>query len=136
MKGSYLLLIDLQKNISLPIGKIGEIKFKKGMYVYVGSALNGIEHRINRHMRKKKKIHWHIDYFLKAANIIEIFYKENEQKDECDIARILQKNLSYIDDFGCSDCLCKSHLFYGSLEKIKTIIDYLSMKHYNVEEKH
>ena len=63
--GSYILLLDLDNNLEIPVGKLGNISFQKGHYVYVGSALNGLDARIKRHLRKHKKIHWHIDYLLK-----------------------------------------------------------------------
>jgi len=40
MKGAYCLVIELKKNSSIKIGALGTIKFKKGLYCYVGSALN------------------------------------------------------------------------------------------------
>ncbi len=38
LKGTYCILMDLISNQSISIGKLGEIEFKKGYYVYVGSA--------------------------------------------------------------------------------------------------
>ena len=67
MKGSYLLLIELKDKETIQIGKLGKIDFMKGFYVYIGSAINGLEQRINRHLRKEKKLHWHIDFLLKSA---------------------------------------------------------------------
>ena len=81
MKGSYVLLIELKENTNIKVGKLGKVFFKKGFYAYVGSALNGIEQRIQRHMRKDKKTHWHIDYLLKHAVVREIFYKESDEKE-------------------------------------------------------
>ena len=128
MKGSYILVIKLKEKKSIQIGKLGKIIFDKGFYVYVGSALNGLEQRINRHLRKNKKKHWHIDYFLEFANIVDIFYKESQTKDECNIAIELDKYLSSIPGFGCSDCKCKSHLFFGSYEKIIQVINNFETK--------
>jgi len=42
MKGSYILLIKLDEDKDIQIGKLGNISFKKGYYAYVGSALNGL----------------------------------------------------------------------------------------------
>lgn len=133
MKGSYILVIKLRQNKEIQIGKLGKIHFKKGFYIYVGSALNGLENRINRHIKKTKKKHWHIDYFLDFADIIDIFYKERETKEECNIASTFDKQLSIIAYFGCSDCRCKSHLFYGPYEKIIQVVKNLYMMRYEIK---
>ena len=55
MKGIYCLIINVKKNTDLKIGSLGDIEFKKGSYIYVGSAQNGIENRVKRHFAKNKK---------------------------------------------------------------------------------
>ena len=124
MKGAYCLVIELKKDSSIKIGALGNIKFKKGLYCYVGSALNNLEKRVQRHLSINKKIHWHVDYLLsnKNSSIKKIFYKQSNKRGECNIARFVLKNsTSSIAKFGCSDCNCKSHLFvitkYDFLEK-------------------
>ena len=121
MKGGYVIIASMKKT-RIRIGKIGEIDFKEGYYAYVGSAMNSLEARIGRHLRKNKKLRWHIDYFLKHAEIEKIFYKESEKKEECDIAREFSSIFESIPKFGASDCKCKSHLFYskemGPLEEL------------------
>ena len=78
MKECYCLIINLEKNRKIKIGKkLGKIDFEKGFYVYVGSALNSLESRLNRHLSDEKKLHWHIDYLLKNANITDIWIKRN-----------------------------------------------------------
>ena len=129
MKGSYILLIELENDKEIQIGKLGNIFFEKGFYVYIGSALNGLEQRINRHLRTDKKLHWHIDYLLKSAKVDSVYYKENKQKEECKIAKSFSK-LKSVNGFGCSDCKCKSHLFYGSKNEIIKSINSLDMTHY------
>ena len=57
MKGCYCLIIKLSNSSKIKIGKkLGEIDFTKGHYVYVGSAMNSLESRINRHLRDEKKL--------------------------------------------------------------------------------
>ena len=66
MKGSYCLIINVEKDTKIKIGKkLGIINFKKGCYVYVGSAMNSLESRVKRHLSDNKKKHWHIDYLTK-----------------------------------------------------------------------
>ena len=55
-KGNYCLLIHMKKDSKIKIGAKGFIFFKKGYYVYVGSALNTLSKRIERHLSIDKKI--------------------------------------------------------------------------------
>jgi len=130
MKGSYVLLVELERDKEIQIGKLGNINFKNGFYVYIGSALNGLEKRINRHLRNNKKNHWHVDYLLKYGKIIDIFYNESDIKEECNFAKKFEEKLIPILDFGCSDCKCKSHLFYGSKNEIISIVSSLDINSY------
>lgn len=111
MKGCYCLIIQLDEDENLKIGKKLKIEFKKGYYVYIGSAMNSLESRVKRHLSKSKKLHWHIDYLLKYSQIIEVIYNI-DKKVECEISKELSKRNYYIQDFGCSDCECDSHLYY------------------------
>jgi Uri superfamily endonuclease len=111
MKGVYCLVLELEKDKKIKIGRLGTIDFKMGHYIYVGSALNSIYPRLKRHLNPQKKPHWHIDYLRQNARVIQILYKETEQKIECDIAGRL-RGFDSIRGFGSSDCRCKSHLFF------------------------
>jgi Uri superfamily endonuclease len=120
--------MELTNDKKIDIGKLGKINFSRGYYLYVGSALNGLEQRIKRHLRNQKKIYWHIDYLLQHAKIVDIYYKESERKEECKIAQIFDQYFSLVPGFGSSDCGCKSHLFYGFKKGIIDIIEKLQMK--------
>jgi len=133
MKGSYLLIMVLPKDVSIMVGKLEVLHFKKVCYAYVGSALNGLDQRIRRHLRTDKKTHWHIDYLLPFTEIVDIFYKENDRREECNIAQTLERNFASIPGFGCSDCSCKSHLFFGSFDKIIQTMSSLHMKKYSLD---
>ncbi len=114
MKGSYVLILEMDRDSYIQIGKLGKIYFRKGYYAYVGSAMNGIERRVSRHLSDdKKKLHWHIDYLLRFANIVDVFYKESNRKEECRIAKEFSKKFTSIYGFGSSDCRCRSHLFFS-----------------------
>lgn len=123
-KGIYCLIIYLDKKRKIKIGKLGNIGFKKGYYCYVGSALNNLEKRINRHISKTKKIRWHIDYFLKYGKIIDVKTIKINKKFECKLSKIIEKiSQEAIKNFGSSDCKCKSHLYYSKkkLSKINCV---------------
>jgi Uri superfamily endonuclease len=111
---TYCLIIKLNKDSKITVGKLGKLDLKKGYYIYVGSALNSIDSRIKRHLKREKKLFWHIDYFLNSpyASIIEVILERSEDKWECDIATAISKKGIPLSKFGCSDCKCNSHLFY------------------------
>ena len=116
---TYCLIIKLNYDSQVKIGKLGEINFKEGYYVYVGSALNSIDSRIRRHLSKEKKLFWHIDYLLNApgSSVEEVILERSPEKWECSVAlKISEEGLS-TDRFGCSDCKCRSHLFYFESEE-------------------
>jgi len=115
LKGIYTLIIQLDVAIQIRIGALGNMSFPAGMYAYVGSAQNNLELRVRRHLRKEKKLFWHIDYLLadKAAKVTQVYYVFGDKDCECHIASLIAKKAMAIPGFGCSDCNCSSHLFYA-----------------------
>ena len=130
MKGTYLLVLELFWDVSLIVGKKGVIHFQKGGYGYVGSGLNDLEQRVQRHLRAHKKMHWHIDYLLLYAEVVDIFLKETTKREECTVAGELEQRFVGIPGFGCSDCSCHSHLFFGSLDALRKVAGSLHMERY------
>lgn len=129
MKGSYILLINLPKAQRIRVGSLGIVDFLSGCYAYVGSALRGFESRLPHHLGNSKKPHWHIDYLLQKAPITSIIIFESDKRAECMIAKALEGQFAYVLDFGCSDCRCKSHLFFAPDEAtIKSRIMKLGLK--------
>ena len=119
LTGSYCLVLRIKKDIKIKIGKLGKILFKKGIYIYIGSGMNNLIKRIERHLGKnkksKKRLHWHIDYLLqnKDTEIIDVFIKESTKKEEEIIANFVKKHsLGFIKNFGATDSKLKSHLYY------------------------
>ncbi len=114
-KGSYILLIALEKPTNVTVGKLGTCTFPPGFYLYVGSALNGLSGRIRRHLREDKKLHWHIDYLLSQSTIVDIWHIYSGERLECifaDTANALPQATMQIPGFGSSDCRCQSHLIH------------------------
>jgi len=115
--GTYALVFYSPAIFSVEVGRLGVLDFKKGYYVYVGSAFGpgGISARLNRHLRIKKKKHWHLDYIRQYLKPADVWYSYDTQSLEHLWAEIISKNnkcTSSIKKFGCSDCKCESHLFY------------------------
>jgi len=129
VKGVYVLVISVGKGIRVNVGALGSIFFEKGLYAYVGSAQNGLERRVQRHLRKAKKKFWHIDHLLDddAVRILKVFYKEAEKSEECKIARKLSEKGVAVRRFGCSDCGCVSHLF--RIDDCGLLRDFISDMH-------
>lgn len=115
--GTYALMLWLSRPRSIDVGKLGAIYFSSGWYAYVGSAMGrgGVAARVNRHLRIKKKVHWHIDYLVPATLVTGVFWTSGRQVTEHIWAsRLGQKPFSgqLVKGFGCSDCKCDAHLFY------------------------
>ena len=128
VKGTYCLCIENHRSQSIHVGALGEIDFPEGKYIYVGSALNSLIPRLERHLKTSRGehhvTHWHIDYFLRenSVSIESIYTIETAEHLECIIAEKVSKHGTSIPHFGCSDCRCNSHLFkvdgFKFIEKI------------------
>jgi Uri superfamily endonuclease len=123
--GCYSLIVCLRKKTLIRIGKLGQAVFPAGTYVYTGSAMGGLEHRLRRHVRNKKKLRWHIDYLLHApeAKVNEIFIYPPLPGEECRRNRriaALRRAEIILPKFGASDCSsgCPSHLIYFAHRRV------------------
>ena len=112
MKGSYILVIDLAESASLEVGRLGICEFPAGRYLYCGSAMNGLEGRIRRHLRQEKKLHWHVDYLTASATVTEVWWLASEERWECRWAEAIAGlgGETVARGFGSSDCRCSTHL--------------------------
>jgi Uri superfamily endonuclease len=116
-KGTYLLLIRLDRSTALPVGRLGTFPFCKGWYAYAGSALGpgGLQARLARHAREKKRVHWHIDYLLGHACLVQSWQLACPIRLECEWAAALLRlpeACVAVRYFGASDCRCPGHLIY------------------------
>ncbi len=114
--GAYQLVIKVKEDCKIKIGALGELQFVKGLYIYTGSAMSNLGARVARHLRKEKKLHWHIDYLLASPHteIVEVKRFQSEKRIECKLneAVALQNGAVFPHSlFGSSDCgRCVSHL--------------------------
>ncbi|MCL2032082.1 MAG: GIY-YIG nuclease family protein [Methanomassiliicoccaceae archaeon] len=123
-KGTYVLIFDLP-DIRVKVGALGMVDLKRGTYCYVGSAMNGLDQRISRHLSENKKTHWHIDHLTKECCRIEAYEAVQPGMTECALVGIVEKNggAGAVKGFGCSDCKCVTHLFFlegGSEERLRS----------------
>jgi Uri superfamily endonuclease len=114
-RGLYVLVIKLEKGQRIKAAKLPETYFKRGLYLYVGRAKRGLKKRVGRHLRRDKKLFWHIDYFLQRSKVDEVWIK-HDSFDECltieQIRELLRVSVYPQKKFGASDCCCPSHLLY------------------------
>ena len=129
--GGYVLLLRLKERSDIRIGRLGTIQFNSGYYAYVGSAMRGLKQRITRHLRKDKKLHWHIDYLLEKANVVKVIVCQSDNSIECDVAGEIGSMYNVINGFGSSDCTCSGHLYYSPFDfgnKIMRLLESAGMK--------
>lgn len=114
--GTYAIILCNDVNASVRIGRWQEINLEPGFYIYVGSAFGpgGVRARLSRHWRTTKSKHWHIDYLRELLNPIGAWYTHEVERLEHRWADAFDQinGISAINGFGCSDCRCKSHLFW------------------------
>lgn len=111
-RGDYLVVLQLPETLDLTIGSKGILHFEAGYYTYVGSAKANLAKRLERHKRKRKKLHWHLDYFRSHCEMIATVPIRSSADLECDLARAMKQLDTWeVPGFGCSDCDCTSHLF-------------------------
>ena len=113
--GCYQLVIRIKKGSAIKIGALGRLHFARGLYIYTGRAARGLKKRVERHLRKRKRKHWHIDYLLKKGSIEKVFYYPG-RLDECIINEEMLKKInggSLVKGFGSSDCRCPGHLIFA-----------------------
>lgn len=110
--GDYLVVLRLRGAQRIEIGGLGAIPFRKGYYIYVGSARKGLTRRIERHRRLRKRPFWHIDYLRERADFIAALPVRSSDRLECALAAAVAGSAEWsVPGFGSSDCGCPSHLF-------------------------
>jgi sugar fermentation stimulation protein A len=112
--GIYIAVFYMPVGRTIQIGRLGKYHFHQGIYFYTGSAQRNLSARLERHNRKKKPLHWHIDYLSAKAEMLGAITIPGQRKHECKIAEELGKISELaVPGFGASDCRCTGHLFYA-----------------------
>lgn len=117
LPGSYALYLELPVETWIQVGRLGEIIFVPGIYVYLGSAMGpgGLRARLAHHERIANRPHWHIDWLRQKALLRGVCYSITVQSLECAWSqRLLQLPGAVLaaPGFGASDCNsgCAAHL--------------------------
>ena len=120
-RGSYLLILSLKRNRKIHVGKLGKIHFKKGFYIYVGSAMANLSKRMERHRHLRKQHHWHIDELRAVTEFHSVLAIRSSDRLECEIAEAMSEIAEWsVLGFGSTDCSCKTHLFGMSGDPFKS----------------
>lgn len=127
-EGVYSLVIHVSRKRTINIGRLGGFIFPAGFYIYVGSAQKNLERRVGRHLRREKKLHWHIDYLLRHARVTGVHTLAAKKHAECELSHKVENMKDAVipvRGFGSSDCSCATHLYYfkkdPSLEILQTV---------------
>lgn len=108
--GLYLLVLHVPQEVRVEVGSLGLRTFPAGFYVYTGSARRGLGRRIARHLRRRKRPHWHIDV-LRACSAAGQAFAIRGVAGECELAAEVAGIGGTIEPrFGASDCRCPGHL--------------------------
>ena len=128
-KGTYVLFLRFNKTIGTGVGSLGRIDLKTGTYCYVGSAMNGLDQRVSRHLSHEKNKRWHIDFLTTLCKDMAAYEHEGDEPTECELADLIQSvgGISAVKGFGCSDCSCQTHLFEVDENIVKTALEGLGM---------
>jgi Uri superfamily endonuclease len=125
-KGTYILFINIEKNFSFNTAK-RSFTLKKGIYVYVGSAMKNLYQRVGRHISYKEgkyKKHWHIDNILENGEVIRVFLIPDGVYREIEISKLFDSEFSAVKGFGASDIKeLESSLYY--IEDLKKAYDLI-----------
>jgi Uri superfamily endonuclease len=115
-KGTYALIMFLGSGCRIRVGKLGIREFKRGYYVYAGSAFGpgGLAARLKHHVRPAVRPHWHIDYLGNVSRLKAIWYVCSDLRLEHPWASAIKTMPDAkipVNGFGSTDCRCVSHLF-------------------------
>jgi sugar fermentation stimulation protein A len=115
-RGTYVLVLELTRPSVTSVGALGRIRFGRGYYAYVGSARRGMRSRLSRHLARKKRKKWHIDWLTTRSDVVPVAVATTGRVGlECRIAGLLSARAEgRVEGFGCSDCECESHLTHFS----------------------
>lgn len=113
--GAYVLVIELETDLTLQNKRFKGITLAKGTYLYCGSANGpgGIAARVKRHCKTAKKPHWHVDELTSngAGRVVSVLVVPGG--NECELRAGLQDQSTPVPvpGFGSSDCPnCTAHL--------------------------
>jgi Uri superfamily endonuclease len=118
-KGTYILILKADTTKHIQVGRLGKMALRPGFYLYVGSAFGagGLKARLDHHLKRVTKAHWHIDYLRRYAQVIEVWYTTDAIRREdqwvAHMTMLPKISVAYAG-FGASDSKAASHLFVST----------------------
>jgi len=132
-RGIYVLVVRVFNDAVVRVGRLGNIQFKSGYYLYVGSGQINVEKRVSRYFSKIKNPRWHIDHILVSGIALaeKAVILNLSKRYECKISRFIESmGGEAINGFGSSDCNCRSHFYRHANPAVvlKRILDFYNHK--------
>lgn len=115
--GTYALFLHIEEEVQMQVGALGLCTFPRGVHVYAGSAKRGLRARLARHVRREKRVHWHVDRLTTAGGcrVLGAVVFTSPVLRECDIVGSLE-DVEGAEvrppRFGASDHGCRGHLVW------------------------
>ena len=129
MHTTYVLV--LEKSNSSPVALRKEVIFmKRGIYLYVGSAKRGMQARLARHLRKEKRLFWHIDYVTSRPDVTVKAIFLSGRKECATLNEVSRLGVFFGRRLGASDCRCPSHFIHVPRKGLKKVMSMLAEKGY------
>jgi len=116
LPGTYALVLFAPREACVQVGKLGELRVRRGTFVYVGSAFGpgGVAARVRHHVCSRAAPRWHLDWLRDHLRPREVWLTHDGAHREHEWARIFQDlpgASAPLAGFGASDCRCPAHLF-------------------------
>ena len=115
--GTYAIVLEIPAITTAVVGSLGSFVLEPGRYAYVGSAhgAGGLRARVGRHMRREKRVRWHIDTLTTVLPVVHVVVLSGRKSMECAwVHRLcaLPGTSTPIAHFGAGDCRsgCPTHL--------------------------
>lgn len=113
-RGAYLVVLRLDRPTTIATGALGDVAYRRGYYLYIGSAQRNLTARLARHRRPgRRRKHWHIDYLRETCTVVDSYAIREPWRREVEIVRRLRPLADgAVPGFGSSDSPEPSHLLF------------------------
>ena len=108
----YVVLTYVPRQMTVPVGALGNVVFERGWYAYVGSAARARRARVARHLATGKPLRWHADHLFATFPARRAWLVDGAE-GECALAGALAALPGAARRprrFGAGDCRCAGPL--------------------------